>query len=120
MSCIDLLGRTWAPPAPPSPPVTARRPPPQVTARQAAPPPPAASKLPDPPPLDNGPLTVDDAWAIFGIPQKRASRDEVKHRYLLFAAKWHPDKNPEDQVTATAQLSRANAAWALLQKHCRW
>lgn len=117
MSCIDLLGRTWAPPVAPSPPATVRR---QAQATPPAPPPPAASKLPDPPPVDAGPLTVDDAWALFGIPQKRAPRDEVKHRYLLFASKWHPDKHPEDQVTATAHLMRANAAWALLQKHCRW
>jgi curved DNA-binding protein CbpA len=63
---------------------------------------------------------VDDAWALFGIPQKRAPRDEVKRLYLLFVAKWHPDKHVNDEATATAQLTRANAAWVLLQKHCRW
>ena len=63
---------------------------------------------------------MDDAWAIFGIPQKRAPRDVVKRRYLAFAAKWHPDKHPDDQVMATRQLARANGAWALLQKHCKW
>ncbi len=69
----------------------------------------------------DGRLTVDEAWEIFGIPQKRAPRDEVKRRYLAFAAKWHPDKHSAaDQAEATSQLSRANAAWALLQKHCHW
>ena len=110
MSCIDLLGRTWAPPAgaPTSQPAT------------EMPCPPPAPNLPDPPALDGATLTVDDAWAIFGVAQKRAPRDDVKRRYLAFAAKWHPDKNPNDEATATAQLARANAAWALLQKHCRW
>ena len=81
---------------------------------------PPAPNLPDPPALDGATLTVDDAWAIFGVAQKRAPRDDVTRRYLAFAAKWHPDKNPNDEATATAQLARANAAWALLQKHCRW
>ncbi len=109
MSCIDLLGRTWAPPAAPPPPAA------PAPSPQAAPPHP-----PDPPPLGAGPLTVDDAWAIFGIPKKRAPKDDVKRRYIAFVAKWHPDKHPEDQAVATAQLARANLAWTLLQKHCRW
>ena len=108
MSCVDLLGRTWAPPA-----VTSPAPP-------APPPSKAAPDLPDPPPLIDDPLTVDDAWALFGITQKRAPKNIVKSRYRAFAAKWHPDYHPEDQVTATAQLTRANAAWTLLEKHCKW
>jgi hypothetical protein len=110
MSCIDLLGRTWSPPAGPAAP--AASPPDQAKA--------PAPHLPDPPPLTGAPLTVDDAWQIFGVAQKRAPRADVKRRYLAFAAKWHPDKHPDDQVTATAQLVRANAAYALLAKHCRW
>ncbi len=111
MSCVDLLGRTWgdtpAQPAPPAqpPPVAPKAPPPHI---------------PDPPPPTGETVTVDDAWALFGIAQKRAPKDEVKRRYLAFAAKWHPDKHPDDTATATAQLVRANAAYALLQKHCRW
>ena len=109
MSCIDLLGRTWSPPVDPT-----AAPPDQPASKAAAP------DLPDPPALTGGPLTVDEAWAIFGVAQKRAPRDEVKRRYLAFVSRWHPDKHLEDQSAATAQLVRANAAYALLQKHCRW
>ena len=78
MSCIDLLGRTWSPPAGPAAP--AASPPDQAKA--------PAPHLPDPPPLTGAPLTVDDAWQIFGVAQKRAPRADVKRRYLAFAAKW--------------------------------
>src|SRR6185312_17535065 len=95
MSCIDLLGRTWAPPV--------AVPPPAAPAPQAPPGAPAP-----PPPLTGAPLTVDDAWVIFGIPQKRAPKQLVKSRYLAFVATWHTDKHPEDESGATAQLVRAN------------
>jgi hypothetical protein len=89
---------------------------------EALPPPqkPKFGPLPNPPQLTGGELTVGEAWRLFGIPQMRASRDEVKKRYLEFVARHHPDKHLNDEAFATAQLVRANAAWALLQRHCRW
>jgi hypothetical protein len=105
--CNDLLGRAWGMPLPgPTPP--------------PAPPGAKYGPLPHPPPVPQGALTVDEAWALFGIPQKRGLKADVKARYLAFVAKHHPDKHPDDQVGATAQLARANQAWVLLQKHCRW
>jgi DnaJ domain len=109
---LDLLGRTWDQTQGPAPQAWAGWPPP--------PPPVPAFKLPELPPLGGTTLTVDDAWAIFGIPQKRAQEADVRRRYIAFLAKWHPDRHPEDQATATAQFVRAKAAWELLQKHCRW
>ncbi|HTP97928.1 MAG TPA: J domain-containing protein [Casimicrobiaceae bacterium] len=128
MSCIDLLGRTWAgaPGQQPAPAWSGWSPPgapASSAAPSAAPPPsprPPTPNLPDPPPLDGAPLTVDDAWRIFGIPQKRGQAADVKRRYIAFLAKWHPDRHPNDTATATAQFVRAKAAWELLQKHCRW
>jgi hypothetical protein len=87
---------------------------------QPAPPPkPGFGPLPDPPALTEGELTVNDAWALFGIAKKRATKDEVKRRYLEFVFKHHPDRNL-DSPEAQANLTRANLALALLQKHCRW
>jgi hypothetical protein len=101
----DSSARPWldSKPSPPQPP---------------QPPKPKFGRLPDPPLLTGDELTVDDAWLLFGIPKKRGAKDEVKQRYLEFVAKYHPDK-PENAGT-TDQLKRANLAWALLQKHCRW
>ena len=115
MSCIDLLGRTWASPVAPAPMPQS----PSQTKGQVG----TQGDLPDPPPLTGDRVTVDEAWEIFGIPQKRAPRGVVKSRYLAFAAKWHPDRCGDDvraQAEAHAQLTRANAAWTLLQRHCRW
>lgn len=113
---FDLLGVSWSPPQPAA-----------QTAAWAGwppPPPPDAPQPPHPPralpPLGGTTLTVDDAWAIFNIPQKRAPRAEVRRRYIAFLAEWHPDRHPEDEAVATAQFVRAKAAWELLQRHCRW
>lgn len=76
--------------------------------------------LPKPPPVSDEPLTVDEAWRLFGIPQKRGRKEDVKKRYLEFIQKHHPDKHPKNQKKANEQCSRANQAWALLQKHCKW
>lgn len=117
MSFNDLLGRPWAvgPPSPPPTPAPAPKP---LQPAAAAP----SAAVPNPPPVDDDEtLTVDDAWALFGIPQKRSTKDEVKRRYIALVAKVHPDSRPpEERVEATAQLKRANAAWALLQRYCKW
>lgn len=79
--------------------------------------------LPKPPPLAlmAGPITVDEAWLLFGIPMKRGRKEDVKKRYLEFVSKNHPDKfKGKKQEVANAQLVRANAAWELLQRHCNW
>jgi hypothetical protein len=75
---------------------------------------------PKPPPLTDQSMTVDDAWILFGITKKRGTKEDVKRLYLAFVAIHHPDKHPNDQARASAQLVRANAAWTLLQKHCKW
>ena len=77
----------------------------------ASPPPNAQGAIPD--------LTVNDAWEMFGFPQKRALRADAKKRYQELALKHHPDL-PGAAPDATDQLKRVNRAWALLQKHCRW
>jgi hypothetical protein len=75
---------------------------------------------PKPSPLADIDLSVDEAWELFGIAQKRGSQEDVKKRYHAFVTLYHPDKNQHRVDWATAQLVRANAAWALLQKHCGW
>jgi DnaJ-class molecular chaperone len=67
-------------------------------------------------------VTVDEAWALFGIPKKRGQKADVKKRYLEFVSKHHPDKfrAPKQKAEAEAQLVLANLAWDLLQRHCRW
>src|SRR5579864_5781111 len=65
------------------------RPPPAQPAPQA--PPSEVSYAP----LSSG-ISVDEAWALFGITKKRATREEVKARYLKLIAKYHPDKNMHD------------------------
>lgn len=75
--------------------------------------------IPKPPPITGDELTVSDAWALFGVTNKRGTRDDVKRRYLAFVASYHPDL-PDAPPDANSQLKKANAAWALLQKHCRW
>lgn len=78
-------------------------------------------EAPEPPKLTQGStLTVDDAWGLFGIAKKRASKDEVKKRYLAFVSMHHPDKHPEDTSGATTRLMQANLAFKLLEKHCKW
>ena len=86
------------------------------------PPPKNYGPLPKPPALSAGPITVDEAWALFGIPQKRGRKEDVKKRYLEFVFKHHPDKakTKKQKDTASAQLTRANLAWSLLEKHCKW
>ena len=86
------------------------------------PPPKNYGPLPKPPALSAGPITVDEAWALFGIPQKRGRKEDVKKRSLEFVFKHHPDKakTKKQKDTASAQLTRANLAWSLLEKHCKW
>jgi DnaJ-class molecular chaperone len=80
--------------------------------------------MPPTPRLGQGEVTVDEAWKMFGIPQKRGARDDVRKRYLAFVAKHHPDKiagaSKKKQKEATERCARANVAWSLLEKHCRW
>jgi hypothetical protein len=69
------------------------------------------------------PDTVDEAWALFGIAKKRAAKATVKTIYREFMAKWHPDRHASDPaklLLANFQSLRANAAWTILEKHCRW
>jgi hypothetical protein len=68
---------------------------------------------------DHIPTTVDEAWAFFGIAKKRAHKDDVKDAYRLFMIRWHPDRCAQPDK-AKKQSLRANAAWALLKKHCKW
>ncbi len=83
--------------------------------------PPKPSEPPEPPKLTQGSaLTVDDAWAIFGIAKKRATKEEVKKSYLAFVHKHHPDRHPGNEVDATTRLMHANLAFKLLEKHCKW
>jgi hypothetical protein len=63
------------------------------------------------------PRSVDEAWAFFGIKKKRATEAQIKKMYRNFMARFHPDKGRAD---AAQQSLRANAAWDLLRKHCKW
>jgi hypothetical protein len=67
------------------------------------------------------PTTVDEAWAVFGIKAKRGKRDVVKKIYRRLMAEWHPDKHVgKDEERAKRESLRANEAWKLLARHCRW
>jgi hypothetical protein len=65
-------------------------------------------------------LTVDEAWLLFGFPKKRATRDAVKARYLSLIVKYHPDRHIKNEAKATEYTRYINAAWVLLQRHCKW
>jgi hypothetical protein len=65
-------------------------------------------------------LNVNDAWHLFGFPKKRATRDEVKSRYLSLIVKYHPDRHIAHEKQATEYTIKINAAWTLLQRHCKW
>ena len=65
-------------------------------------------------------ISVDEAWSLFGITKKRATREEVKSIYLKLVAEYHPDKNQHDPATATQYMVRINAAFAALKRHCKW
>ena len=90
------------------------------------PPPPPVVKAPEPerpltvPASPSLGISVDEAWALFGIVKKRATEDEVKQRYRKLAAKYHPDRNASDQAAATKNMMRINAAYAALKRHCKW
>jgi hypothetical protein len=80
----------------------------------------AAPPEPPPPPRLPGALvTVDEAWELFGIAKKRGTRLEVKKRYLAFVALNHPDR-PDAPNDAADLLLKANAAFALLERYCKW
>jgi DnaJ-class molecular chaperone len=74
-----------------------------------------------PPVVDDEAVTVDEAWEIFGFPMKRGAHDDVKRSYTAFLAAWHPDKHQDgDPVEAERQFKRAQEAFALLKRHCKW
>lgn len=102
---LDLLGRTWEAvplpqPAPPAGPGLGSGPPPPAQLAQ-----------------EN--ITVDEAWELFGIGKKRGTRAEVTKRYRLYVAANHPDR-PDAPPDAADRLLRANAAFARLERYCRW
>jgi hypothetical protein len=65
-------------------------------------------------------MNVNDAWHLFGFPRKRAMKDEVKARYLSLIVENHPDRHMADEKTASENTVLINAAWTLLQRHCKW
>ena len=69
---------------------------------------------------DKVPETVDEAWIFFGIAKKRARKEDVKKLYIDHMKAWHPDRHQVNREEAGLQSKRANAAWELLGKHCRW
>ena len=75
-------------------------------------------------PGDRIPTTVDEAWELFGIKRKRATKAEVKKIYRALQAKWHPDRHmrrgAKERKMAELQSSRANLAWTILERHCKW
>jgi hypothetical protein len=82
--------------------------------KQAPAPPP-----PPPPQLPGACVSVDEAWELFGIAKKRATRLEVKKRYLAFVTRNHPDR-PDAPPDAAMLLLKANAAFSLLERYCKW
>ncbi len=65
-------------------------------------------------------ISVDEAWEVFGISKKRATQEQVRSIYLKLVAKYHPDKNPNNQAAATQAMVKINAAFAALKRHCKW
>jgi len=72
-----------------------------------------------PPQLPGACVTVDEAWELFGIAKKRGTRLEVKKKYLAFVAMNHPDR-PDAPSDAADLLLKANAAFVLLERYCKW
>ena len=80
----------------------------------------APAPAPSPAPRLPGALvTVDEAWELFGVAKKRGTRLEVKKRYLAFVALNHPDR-PDAPSDAADLLLKANAAFVLLERSCKW
>lgn len=52
-----------------------------------------------------------DYYKILGI-QRQASVQEIKSAYRIMSMKWHPDKNPNVDVTSVMQ--DINEAYAIL------
>lgn len=92
------------------------------TKPKTPPPPPPPTTLPSDPKVSQGvpTITVDEAWHLFGFPKKRAVKEDVKASYLALMKKYHPDRNAKNQAKATEYATKINAAWVLLQRHCKW
>jgi curved DNA-binding protein CbpA len=54
-----------------------------------------------------------DHYEVLGIP-KDASADVIRKSYRKLAVKWHPDKNPENQVEATEKFKLIAEAYEVL------
>lgn len=54
-----------------------------------------------------------DFYDVLGV-QRSASLEEVKKAYKKLAVKWHPDKNPENQVEATEMFKTIGEAYEVL------
>lgn len=93
-----------------------------------SPPPPVAIPVqPAPklgPPGERIPMTVDEAWELFGIKRKRATKAEVKRLHRDWQTRWHPDKfvcsSKKAEEKAKIQFLRASMAWTILERHCKW
>ena len=84
--------------------------------------PPVNAPAPAPSPAQRLPgvlVTVDEAWELFGVAKKRGTRLEDKKRYLAFVALNHPDR-PDAPSDAADLLLKANAAFVLLERYCKW
>jgi hypothetical protein len=69
-------------------------------------------------PRPNGlPRNVENAWVLFGSPEKRTKQSAQK-KYRDLAKKFHPDVNASKD--ASTRLRIANAAWEVLRDHYGW
>ena len=108
---FDMMGLGWFQAAFPVP---KPKPPPSTV----VPPPADVSQVPVSAGVQT--ITVDEAWHLFGFPKKRATREAVKERYLALVVKYHPDRHIRQETKATEAVVKINAAWTLLQRHCKW
>jgi curved DNA-binding protein CbpA len=61
----------------------------------------------------NANLLEQDLYGVLGVP-RRASRDEIRRRYLHLVRVSHPDRHPFDENAAARRMAAINVAAAVL------
>jgi len=62
--------------------------------------------------------TLLKAKTLLGLSDKE-TLSQVKQRYKNLMKKWHPDKNPNDIITAQKMSADINEAYKVLLEYCK-